>query len=74
MEAIKECDGCYKGEDCIFLFPQYKGRVDTSTCPCNLCIVKMVCNNINNECEDRFEFYLRHSESVRYTTDYIKEL
>jgi len=65
---MKHCEGCYKEHHCIFLIPQHKGEFDTITCPCNLCIVKMVCNNTNNECEDRFEFYLQH-----FTTAYIKE-
>ncbi len=71
---MEYCDGCHKEKDCVFLFPQYKGKVDTSTCPCHICIIKMVCDNINNECADRFEFYLRNSKYVLYNTDYIKEL
>ncbi len=58
--ATNNCEGCRddrKG-NCLFFTPTYKDNIDTSKCPCNICIVKVMCTKV---CEERVEFYLHNT-------------
>ncbi len=62
-ELERNCDGCYANTPntfnnlgCSLLFPPYKDLIiDISKCPCNICIIKMVCKD---QCDERYKLWL----------------
>jgi hypothetical protein len=72
---MENCIGCLNhtlflnqlylsGNSCIFLSPPYRDMVEINKCPCNTCIIKVMCRT---RCEDRYRFYLENSPELPIT-------
>lgn len=46
----KNCEGCHQKDWCIFLSIFSEQVASDDICPCETCLVKMICNNPT--CED----------------------
>ena len=55
---MENCKGCLtksSGIECSYI--GYKGKKGTVRCPCRICLIKMVCQNICELYEDFSEGY-----------------
>ena len=56
----KTCKGCYSFDECGI--PYHHGWYEAEKCPCNICLVKVVCRGI---CDD-FRTFM---EQMRYPNE-----